>query len=171
MSLRGHHNATNLLIETARFLVVRLGRSYFALSAAGVRGLLTKEDTGGERAVTAEGAVYQSVDLAQRLSVAADLSGSDMRIILYSNGQARGAIQVEEVVGLIDVERKDCFPLPAHFQRDERKWFMGMMLSHDRLVLILHSSWVLEKLADPPASTVLTGRMIGESQAAVDRSC
>ncbi len=69
MSLRGHHNSTNLLVETASFLVVRLGVSYVALPADGVRGVLTQEEAGNEQAVTASGTIYQLVDLAQRLSV------------------------------------------------------------------------------------------------------
>jgi len=71
MSLRGRHNSTNMLVETASFLVVRLGGSYMALPADGVRGVLTQAEAGNEQAVTAAGTVYQPVDLAQRLSVAA----------------------------------------------------------------------------------------------------
>ena len=109
-----------MLVETASFLVVRLGRSYLALPAAGVRGILTQEEAGHEQAVTAAGTVYQPVDLAQRLSVAADLSGLETRTVLYSTGRVQGAIRVEQVVGLTDIERKDCLPLPPQFQCDER---------------------------------------------------
>ena len=107
MSLRGHHISTNILVETASFLVVRLGDSYLALPAAGVRGVLTNEEAGHEQAVTAMETIYQPIDLAQRLSVVADLSSLDMRTVLYSNGHSQGAIRVEQVVGLTDVERKD----------------------------------------------------------------
>ena len=128
MSLRGHHNSTNIRVETASFLVVRLGVSYLALPAAGVRGILTHEDAGDELVVNAAGIRYQLVDLAQRLSVVADLSGVEMRVVLYSTERSHGAICVEQVVGLTDVERKDCLPLPLQFQCDERNWFEGMML-------------------------------------------
>lgn len=43
MSLRGHHDSTNMLVGTASFLVVRLGLSYWALPATGIRGILTQE--------------------------------------------------------------------------------------------------------------------------------
>jgi hypothetical protein len=69
MSLRGHHNSTNIFVETASFLVVRLGGSYLALPAAGVRGVLTNEETGHEQAVTAMGTIYQPIDLVQRLLI------------------------------------------------------------------------------------------------------
>ncbi len=49
MSLRGRQNSTNMLVETASFLVVRLGLSYLALPATGVRGVLTQEEAGHER--------------------------------------------------------------------------------------------------------------------------
>ena len=77
-----------------------------------------------------------------------DLSGLEMRTVLYSNGHSQGAIRVEQVVGLTDVERKDCLPLPPQFQRDERNWFGGMMLYQDQLVLIVNPSWALGELAD-----------------------
>ena len=137
-----------MLVETASFLVVRLGGSYVALPADGVRGVLTQEEAGNEQAVTAAGTVYQPVDIAQRLSVVANLSGLEMRTVLYSTGRSHGAIRVEQVVGLTDVERKDCLPLPPQFQRDERNWFGGMMLYQDLLVLIMNPSWALGELAE-----------------------
>jgi chemotaxis signal transduction protein len=151
MSLRGHQNTTNILVETARFLVVRLGGTYLALPAAGVRGILTREDTGDQQTVMTAGTIYQPLNLSQRLSIAEGLSAPEMRTVLYANGHSQGAIRVEQVVGLTDVERKDCFPLPAQFRRDERNWFMGMMLHQDLLVLILNPSWALGKLPDHAA--------------------
>ena len=172
MSLRGHHNSTNVLVETASFLVVRLGVSYVALPADGVRGVLTREEAGNEQAVTAAGTIYQPVDLAQRLSVVADLSGLEMRTVLYSNGHSHGAIRVEQVVGLTDVERKDCLPLPPQFQRDERNWFGGMMLYQDLLVLIVNPSWVLGELAEVVSVAVgETQRMAVAGPLTVGGSC
>ena len=172
MSLRGHHHSTNVLVETASFLVARLGVSYVALPADGVRGVLTREEAGDEQAVTAAGTVYQPVALAQRLSVLADLSCLEMRTVLYSNGRSHGAIRVEQVVGLTDVARKDCLPLPPQFQRDERDWFGGMMLYQDHLVLIINPSWALGELADVvPASVGQAELMIAATPAAVGGSC
>lgn len=148
MSLRGHYKSTNLLVETASFLVVRLGGCYLALPADGVRGVLTQEEAGHEGAVTAAGTIYQPVDLAQLLSVVAGFSGLEVRMVLYSSGHSHGAIRVEQVVGLTDVQRKDCLPLPPQFQREERNWFGGMMLYQDLLVLIVNPSWALGELAE-----------------------
>jgi chemotaxis signal transduction protein len=172
MSLRGHQNSKNTLVDTASFLVVRLGASYLALPAAGVRGVLTQEEAGHEEAVTAAGTVYQQLDLAQRFSVVADLSGIEMRTVLYSTGYAHGAIRVEQVVGLTDVERKDCLPLPAQFQCDERNWFGGMLLYQDQLVLILNASWVLGESSDVvPVPFGQAEQMIAVTSAAVGESC
>jgi chemotaxis signal transduction protein len=147
MSLRGRQNSTTRSLQTAGFLVVRLGLSYLALPATGVRGVLTSEEAGHERTVTAAGSVSQQVDLAQQLSIVADLSGPEMRTVLYSTGRSQGAMAVEQVVGLIDVEPNECLPLPAQFRGDERNWFGGMMLYQDRLVLILNPSWALGELS------------------------
>jgi hypothetical protein len=153
-------------------LVVRLGVSYVALPADGVRGVLTREEAGNEQAVTAAGTIYQPVDLAQRLSVVADLSGLEMRTVLYSNGHSYGAIRVEQVVALTDVERKDCLPLPPQFQCDERNWFGGMMLYQDQLVLLVNPSWVLGELAEVVLTSVgQTEQMVAATPAAVGESC
>ena len=132
-------------MEVASFLVIRLGVNYFALPAAGVRGVLTQEEVGHDEAVTVSETAYQSVDLAQRLSVVANLSGPGRRTVLYSTGHSHGAIAVEQVVGLMEIERKDCLPLPSQFQSDERDWFRGMLLYQDQLVLILNLAWVLRE--------------------------
>jgi chemotaxis signal transduction protein len=172
MSLRGIHNPAGILLETTSFLVVRLGDTYVALPAAEVRGVLTRAEAGHSLAVTVAECTYHAVDLARRLSVLADLSGLEMRTILYSNGHSHGAIGVAQVVGLIDVERKACFPLPAQFQRDERNWFAGMMLYHDHLVLILNPLWVLEELTDAvPLSLGQTERMTATLPAVVGELC
>jgi chemotaxis signal transduction protein len=161
-----------MLVETASFLVVRLGVSYVALPADGVRGVLTREETGNEQAVTVAGTIYQPVDLAQRLSVVTDLSGLEMRTVLYSNGHSYGAIRVEQVVALTDVERKDCLPLPLQFQCDERNWFGGMMLYQDQLVLLVNPSWVLGELAEVVLASVgQAEQMVAATPAAVGESC
>ena len=161
MSLRGRYHSTNMFVETASFLVVRLGRSYLALPAAGVRGVLTYAEAGREEAVIAAGIVYQPVDLAQQFSVAADLSGLDMRTVLYSTGRSQCAIRVEQVVGLADIERKDCLPLPLQFRCDEQTWFGGMLLYQDQLVLILNPSWAMGELPD------LTRVSVGQAEQVV----
>jgi hypothetical protein len=172
MSLRGHHNSTNMLVETASFLVIRLGASYVALPADGVRGVLTQEEAGNEQAVTASGIIYQLVDLAQRLSVVIDFSGLETRTVLYSTGHTQGAIRVEQVVGLTDIERKDCLPLPPQFQRDERNWFGGMMLYQDQLVLIVNPSWALGELAEvAPAPVGQAEQTVAGTPAVVGGSC
>lgn len=172
MSLRSRHNSTNTLVEGASFLVVRLGGSYLALLAAGVRGILTQEETAHKEAVTAAGIVYQPVDLARRLSVVADLSGLEMRTVLYSAGYSQGAIRVEQVVGLTDVERKDCLPLPPQFQCDERNWFGGMILYQDLLVLILNPLWALgESSGVVPVSIGQAEQMVATTPTAVGEPC
>lgn len=172
MSLRGHHNSINLPVETASFLVIRLGDSYVALPAEGVRGVLTQEEAGKEQAVTSAGNIFQPVDLAQRLSLAAHLSGLEFRTVLYSTGRSHSAIGAEQVIGLTEVERKDCFPLPPQFQRDERNWFQGMMLYQEQLVLILNPLWVLGESADVvPALVEQGGEMVAAIPARIGESC
>ena len=104
--------------------------------------------------VTFVGVTYQDADLAGRLGTALDHSNPEMRVVLYSNGQTNGAMRVEEVIGMIEVEREDCRPLPSHFQREERTWISGTTIYRDRLVLILSPEWVLGELGEIVASSV-----------------
>ena len=172
MSLRGRQNSTNQPMETASFLVVRLGRSYLALPATGVRGVLTQEEADHERAVTAAGSVYRPVDLARQLSIVADLSGIEMRTVLYSDGRSQGAICVEQVVELIDVERDKCLSLPPQFQCDERNWFGGVLLYQDQLALILNPSWVVgESSGVAPVSMGQADQLAETTPAVVGGAC
>lgn len=172
MSLRGGQNSTNVFPETARLLVFRLGVTYVALPAVGVHGILTPAEASAGQALTAAGVVYPPVDLAQRLSLAADFSRIEMRTVLYSTGRSQGAIPVEQVVGLVDVARKDCLPLPPQFQRDERSWFVGMMLYQDQVVLILNPAWALGEPAGAGSTSIdPTSQVCGVHAAAIGESC
>lgn len=172
MSLRGRQNSASAGVETARLLILRLGNTFVALPAVGVHGILTRSEAVDGEAVTAAGGVYPTVDLAQRLSLAADFSGMEMRTVLYSTGRSQGAISVEQVVGLSDVERKDYLPLPPQFQREERSWFGGIMLYQDQLVLILNPAWALGESPDAGAASIgQAGQMYGATSAAIGGSC
>src|SRR5690348_7186650 len=148
MSLRGHHKVTTAVVQTARLLVVRFGKQWCAVPSQGVRGVLTVDEAGTAGRVTLVGVTYDDVDLAGRLRAALDPSNPDMRIVLYSNGQTHGAVRVEEVIGMIEVERAECRPLPSHFQQDERTWISGTTVYRDQLVLILSPEWVLGELGE-----------------------
>ena len=148
MSLRGHHKVTTVLVQTASLLVVRFGNQWFALPSQGVRGVLTPQEAGRDGRVTFLGVTYEDLDLAGRVGAAFDLSNQEMRIVLYSNGQTNGAVRVEEVIGMIEVERAECRPLPSHFQKEERTWISGTTIYRDHLALILSADWVLGELGE-----------------------
>lgn len=152
MSLRGHHKVTTTVVQTARLLVVRFGKQWSAVPSQGVRGVLTPDEAGRSGRVTFVGVTYEDVDLAGRLGVALDASNQDMRVVLYSNGQTNGAVRVEEVIGMIEVERAECRPLPSHFQNEERTWISGTTIYRDQLVLILSPEWVLGELGEVVAT-------------------
>jgi CheW-like domain len=149
MSLRGHHSGTTTAVQTASLLVVRFDRIWCALPSQGVRGVLTHAEAGrGAEQVTFVGVTYQQIDLASRLGTTLDLTNPDMRVVLYTNGQTHGAIRAESVIGMIEVERAECRPLPSHFQHEERSWISGTTMYRDQLVLILTPEWVLGELGE-----------------------
>jgi chemotaxis signal transduction protein len=148
MSLRGHHKATTATVQTASLLVVRFRKNLCGLPSAGVRGVLTREEAGSAHSITAVGITYHDVDLAGRLGTALDFSHPDMRVVLYSNGHTHGAIRVEEVIGMTEVQREECKPLPPQFRQEERTWVSGTTFFRERLVLILTPEWILGELGE-----------------------
>jgi len=148
MSLRGHYKAASANVQAASFLVVRYGTRFCALPSDGVRGVLTKEEAGNGQTVAWVGVTYQNVDLAGLLSLTLDTMSPDLRTVLFSNGHSHGAIRVDEVIGLVDVDREHCLPLPPHFQRVERTWVAGMIFYRDELALALNPEWVLGELGE-----------------------
>jgi chemotaxis signal transduction protein len=156
MSLRGHHKVTTAVVQTARLLVVRFGKQWCAMPSQGVRGVLTVQESGASGRIALGGVTYDDVDLAGRLGAPLDSSNPDMRVVLYSNGQTHGAVRAEEVIGMIEVERAECRPLPSHFQQDERTWISGTTIYRDQLVLILSPEWVLGELGEVVAQHALS---------------
>ena len=152
MSLRGHHKVTTAVVQTASLLVVRFGQRWCALPSQGVRGVLTPQEAGKTGRVTFVGVTYDDIDLAGRLGTGLDTSNPDMRVVLYSNGQTSGAVRVEEVIGMVEVERAECRPLPPHFQQEERTWISGTTIYREHLVLILSPEWVLGELGEVVSS-------------------
>lgn len=144
MSLRGHHRSAVAEVRTVSLLAFRLGKHFYALLSQGVRGVFTPEEAGSVQTVVAVGQAYHDVRLAERLALTRDSMQPDMRIVLYSNGQLHGAIQVDAVIGMLDVERKLCSPLPPQFEGAERDWILGAMPFQDQVLLILNGEWVLK---------------------------
>ena len=148
MSLRGHHKTVSTHEQEISFLVVRLGETRLALPADGVRGVLTPAEAGIGDSISAVGITYRHIDLAGLLLLTAEFSTTDTRVVLYSNGRTHGAVRVEQVFGLTDVEPTQCVPLPAHFRADERTWFSGMILHEGGLALVVNPSWLLGEMAE-----------------------
>lgn len=148
MSLRGHHKTISTYEQGISFLVVRLGETRLALPAGGVRGVLTPNEAGTGDSISAVGITYRHIDLAGLLMLSADFSTTDTRAVLYSNGRSHGAVRVEQVFGLTEVEPDQCVPLPAHFRGDECTWFAGMILHQAGLALVVNPTWLLGEMAE-----------------------
>lgn len=154
MSLRGHHKTVSTHEQVVGFLVVRLGETRLALPADGVRGVLTPGEAGTGDSIRAVGITYRYIDLAGLLMLSADFSTADTRAVLYSNGRSHGAVKVEQVFGLTEVEPAQCIPLPAHFRGDEQTWFAGMILHQAGLALVVNPTWLLGEMAEVVAMGV-----------------
>lgn len=155
MSLRGRHAGAISSAPTARFLVVTMGGTHFALHADRVQGLLTVEEAGSAGPLTVQGVAYAGMDLAKRLQLPADPDGPQTRVVLFSIGTARGHIRVAQVHGLKELEQFQVRPVPRHFQGDERTWYQGMLLFEEGVALVLNSAWLLQECGAGPAVGLL----------------
>ena len=144
MSLRGRHARATSLAPTVRFLVVTLGGTHFALHADRVQGLLTVEEAASAESLTVQGVAYAGIDLATRLQLPADADGPETRVVLFSNGTARGNIRVAQVHGLKELEQSQVLPLPRHFQGEEQAWYQGMVLFEESVAMVLNPAWLMQ---------------------------
>jgi chemotaxis signal transduction protein len=122
-----------------------VGNRYLALNVESIRGLLTLEETENVENPTAHGMVYGAIDLADRLSIPNVRGGANTRILLLSEGEARGSIRVTTVPGLLEIPSTQVLPLPMQFCGPERYWYQGMVLFANSIALVLNPTWILDE--------------------------
>lgn len=144
MTLRGHNAAAVPIEPTIKFLIAVCGPCMLAFPAGWIRGILTPKEAGSGPAVPSAGVMYPRTNLADRLGLPESLRSPDTRLILYGNGTCTCAFTVDRVIELIDSDRRDLRPLPAHFKAAERARLSGLLLSEETVVLIVNPLWLLE---------------------------
>ena len=143
MSLRGHRIGLAAHVPIERFLIVRIDSQQFALSAELVQGLLTMEESGTASTLTVQGQEYLSLDLGDQLGLAQAGDGPETRMVLLAQAGIRAYIQVDQVHGLVEVERTRVLPLPCQFRSEERSWYVGLILYGEGVAVGLRSGWLL----------------------------
>jgi hypothetical protein len=144
MAVRGHNIATAPIEPTVRFLIAMCGPCMLAFPSDWIRGILTREEAGSAQVVTSAGTTYPLTSLTDRLRLSLRADSSDTRLILYGNGTYARAFTVDEVIELVDVERRDLRPLPAHFKGAERTQLSGFLFYGSTVALIVNPLWLLE---------------------------
>ncbi|MBI4002507.1 MAG: chemotaxis protein CheW [Nitrospira defluvii] len=152
MSLRGHKTAAATSGQTVRFLVALVGPIHVAFPAHWVRGIITLAEAGREGLVTWANSSYERTDLAGRLTIGAQMTTAETRIILYGNDQRSRSFMVDGVLGLVDVDRSQVQPLPPQFRGGERDRLLGLFSGTAYVALIANPFWVLEL---PPRKNAL----------------
>lgn len=155
MSLRGRHARATSLAPTVRFLVVTVGGTHLALHADRVQGLLTVEEAASAESLTIQGVAYAGIDLATRFQLPADTDGPETRVVLLSNGAARGNIRVAQVHGLKELEQSQVLPLPRHFHGEEQMWYQGMVLFEESVAVVLNPAWLMQGCGAGHASGIV----------------
>ena len=143
MSLRGHRIGSAAHVPVERFLIVGIDTRQFALSAELVQGLLTMEERGSVSTLTVQGQEYSPLDLGGRLGLAQAGDGPETRMVLLAQAGSYACIKVDQVHGLIEVDRTRVLPLPRQFRSEERNWYVGLILYGEGLAVGLHSRWLL----------------------------
>ncbi len=143
MSLRGHRIGSAAHVPIERFLIVGIDAQQFALSAELVQGLLTMEESGPVSTLTVQGLEYPALDLGGRLGLAQAGDGPETRTVLLAQAGIRVCIRVDQVHGLVEIERTRMLPLPPQFRSEERNWYVGLILYGEGVAVGLHSRWLL----------------------------
>lgn len=143
MSLRGHRRGSAAHVPTERYLIVSVAAQRFALSADLIQGLLTLEESCSVGILTVQGHDYPPLNLAGRLGLAEAGDGPETRFVLVARAGIRACIRVEQVHGLVEVERARVLPLPGQFRSDERNWYIGLILLEEGVAIGLNSVWLI----------------------------
>jgi len=134
------------VVPPLRLLLATLGDRLVAFEADAVRGSIETEDPEWDKGVTAEGILYEAVDLANRLALPFDPDGVGVKgsILLLSQGVLRGCVRVARLHGVAECEPAQILPLSPHFHGVERQWYRGMILFEHTVAMVLNAVWVLE---------------------------
>ena len=143
MSLRGHRIGLAAHVPIERFLIVGIYNQQFALSAELVQGLLAMEESGTASTLTVQGQEYPFLDLGDQLGLAQAGDGQETRMVLLAQAGIRACVRVDQVHGLVEVERTRMLPLPRQFRSEERNWYVGLILYGAGVAVGLHSRWLL----------------------------
>jgi CheW-like domain len=143
MSLRGHGIGSAAHVPIERFVIVGIDTRKFALSSELVQGLLTMEESGSVSTLTVQGQEYPSLDLGGRLGLGQAGDGPETRMVLLAQAGIRACVRVDQVHGLVEIERTRMLPLPHQFRSEERSWYVGLILYGDGVAIGLHPRWVL----------------------------
>lgn len=145
MSLRGHRIGLASHVSLERFLVVSVDSRCFAVPADLVHGLLTLEESQSVNLLTVQGREYPFLNFTGRLGLSRIDDGPDTRMVLLEQADIRGCIRVDQVQGLIEVERTQMLALPPQFRGDERNWYAGLILFGEGVALGLSSRWLMSE--------------------------
>ncbi len=127
----------------AQFLVVRCGRTWLALAADIVRGIVEPAGAVGAEAATLPAMACPLTDLAAQLGLSSETPSPEARVVSCAIHERRRALLVDRVAGLCDVETNRIRPLPPHFTGSERRWITGLFLFQESVALVLDSGWLV----------------------------
>jgi chemotaxis protein histidine kinase CheA len=132
-------------VSLSRFLIVTLGGRHLALDAESVGGLLTLDECGNIEDPTIHGMTYRAINLVDWLDIRNDQDGPNAHVVLLSERDARGSVQVTRVEGLLELQQSQVLPLPMQFRGPERHWYDGMILFAQSIALVLNTTWILHE--------------------------
>ncbi len=170
MGVRESMTETASPVSRSRFLIVTLGGRHLALEAESVCGLLTLDDCGNIEDPTIQGMTYRAINLVERLDIRNDQDGPTAHVVLLSERDARGSIQVARVEGLLELQQSQVLPLPMQFRGPERHWYHGMILFAQSIALVLNTTWVLREHTSGSGGQGNTLRYATDSKISVNNS-
>lgn len=135
------------------FLIITICGRYLALDAEPIQGVLTNEEASPFQDLVVQGTVYGVIDLAMRLNLPSEGLVEGARLVLLKNESSRKSVRVDQVHGILKIQKSQVLPFPAQFRGPERRWYLGMIPFNHSVALILNIAWILEDQIQTPTSS------------------
>ena len=144
MSLRGGMATAASATSQSQVLVTMFGQTRLAFPVESIRGTLPHGVRDHQNTVSAYGLEFPLINLRDRFNLSRSDTQEKTQIILCASGEALGAIEVDDILGLVKLVRSQIRPLPAHFAGPEREWFQGLFFYQDTVALLISPAWLLQ---------------------------
>lgn len=140
--------------ELVKVIVFQLGDKEYALPVSQVQGIektvhitrVPRTESYVKGVINLRGVVTPIIDLRERFAISSDVSESDTRIIIISQGEMEVGLIVDAANDVMDLEKNSIEPQPEVVGSLEEEFIAGVAKVDNRLLILLNIEKVLSTL-------------------------